>query len=62
MPNKTIFKGGRVFARSFDTQNLFPNGDGSDTSVTLPSGWSYDTEDVAGNAKASYSMAVGTSG
>ncbi len=62
MPNKTVFKKGRVFAHSFDTQNLFPNGDGSDTSVTLPNGWSYDTEDAAGNAKASYSMAVGTSG
>lgn len=62
MPNKTVFKKGRIFARSFDTQNLFPNGDGSDTTVALPSGWSYDTSDVAGNAKASYSMAVGTSG
>jgi hypothetical protein len=52
--NVDRIKQGNFFSRGFDEMNLIPNGNGAklDTSM-LPSGWTYDTEDVAGNAKAS---------
>ncbi len=62
LPNKTVFKNDRIFCEGFDTVNLIPNGDGSDSTVPLPTGYSWDSTDVAGNAKASYSIAVGTAG
>lgn len=62
LPNKTVLKNNRIFCEGFDTVNIIPNGDGSDATVPLPSGYSWDADDVAGNAKASYSVAVGTSG
>lgn len=61
LPNKVNFKGIYTFTNKFDTMNLIPNGDGSDTNQPLPSGWSWDTSDVAGNAKASIVQAVNAS-
>jgi hypothetical protein len=51
--DKDIIKGTKIYSKSFNTVNLLPNGDGSDRSATLPTGWSWDTNDIAGNAKAS---------
>lgn len=51
--DKDIIKGTKIYSRSFNTVNLLPNGDGSDSSATLPAGWSWDASDIAGNAKAS---------
>jgi len=45
-------KGGNYFTRKIDTLNLLPIGNGL-KQITLPSGWSYDSNDVAGNAVAS---------
>lgn len=59
LPKTDRMKEGKTFSYGFDTVNIFPNGDGSDTGMTLPSGWSFDTEDVAGNAKASFVQPVG---
>lgn len=54
LPKKTSFKGGYIFSNTFDNVNLLTNGDCSDqSSAMLPSGWSYDTSDYAGNAKCS---------
>lgn len=61
LPDKEILKSedtgkilcNKLFSRYFNTVNLFPNGDGSDTSMILPSGWTWDKDDIAGNAKAS---------
>lgn len=61
LPNKDIVKGNKIYSKYFDTVNLLPNGDGSNTAVALPSGWTWDTNDVAGNAKASIVQPVGAS-
>ena len=53
LPDKHTFKDGNTYATNFDTVNLFANGDGSDNSMPLPSGWTWDADDVAGNAKRS---------
>jgi len=53
MPDTYRFKDGNIYDTKFDTVNLFPNGDASDQTMPLPSGWTYDTEDYAGNAKCS---------
>lgn len=60
--NKDIIKDNKLFSKNFDETNIFPNGDGSDTSMVLPDGYSWDTTDVAGNAKASISIGVGAKG
>ena len=57
--NVERIKGGTFFSRQFDNLNLFPAGNGA-KQITLPSGWSYDTDDVAGSAKASIVQAVNT--
>lgn len=44
---------GTLFSRQFDNLNLLLNGNGANQNVALPSGWIYDTTDVAGNAIAS---------
>ena len=59
LPKTDKMKANKYFSYNFDTVNIFPNGDGSDTGMTLPSGWTFDTEDVAGNAKASFVQPVG---
>lgn len=59
MPCTDRIKGACAFSYKFDTVNIFPNGDGSDTGMELPAGWTFDTEDVAGNAKASFVQPVG---
>lgn len=52
--NVDRIKGGYFFSRKFDNMNLIPNGNAAkQISSMLPSGWSYDTDDVAGSAKAS---------
>ena len=61
LPNKHTFKDGNTYATDFDTVNIFPNGDGSDSNMPLPSGWSWDADDVAGNAKRSFVQPVGAS-
>ena len=61
LPKTERIKGHKVFSYNFDNRSIFPNGDGANTNITLPSGWSFDKEDVAGNAKASYVQAVGGS-
>jgi hypothetical protein len=53
LSNKSVIKGCNIFDREFNTRNLILNGDGSNTNMKLPTGWSWDTTDVAGNAKAS---------
>lgn len=62
LPNKDNFKGANVFSYQFNTNNFFTNGDGNDTGMTLPSGWQYDTTDIAGNAKASIVQPINTGG
>lgn len=59
LPRTDKMKANKTFSYEFSTTNIFPNGDGSDTGMTLPSGWTFDTEDVAGNAKASFVQPVG---
>lgn len=59
LPRTDKMKANKTFSYGFSTTNLFPNGDGSDTGQVLPSGWEFDTEDVAGNAKASFVQPVG---
>lgn len=60
MPNKTIFKNGKIFARNFDTQNQFPNSDLTDTNYKLPnSSWYIDTTDGAGDSNYSIVQPVG---
>ena len=63
MPNKAAIKGGNMFANQFDNANLLANGDCTiqDPGFILSS-WQYDTEDVAGNAKASIVQPVGAGG
>lgn len=69
LPDKEVLKSedtgkilcNKLFSRYFNTVNLFPNGDGSDTSMTLPSGWTWDKDDIAGNAKASIVQPKGAS-
>lgn len=56
--DKDIIKGNKVYSKYFNTVNIFPNGDGSDTNMSLPTGWSLDKNDIAGNAKASIVQAV----
>ena len=53
-------KGGNYFTRKIDTLNLLPIGNGL-KQITLPSGWSYDSNDVAGNAVASIVQPVNAS-
>lgn len=63
LPKKHSFRKGRAFAKEFDCVNLLTNGDGSDqSSGVIPPGWSYDTEDVAGDAIASIVQPVGALG
>lgn len=54
--NVERIKGGAIFSREFDTQNMFPNGNGAKqiTGYATNSNWTYDTEDKAGNAIASF--------
>lgn len=59
--NKDVIKGSKLFTRQLNTANLFPNGDLSDTNMPLPTGFTYDTTDVAGSGKASIVQAVSTS-
>lgn len=59
LPNKDAIKGKLIFSREFNTRNLVINGDGSNPDPNLlPSGWTWDTNDVAGNAKASIVQGV----
>ena len=60
--NKDKIDGGTFASRQFNECNLYPNGDGAkqDTAF-LPSGWTWDTTDVAGNATASVVQGVGVS-
>ena len=53
LQNKEVFKDGNLYDTKLDTTNIFTNGDCSDQSMPLPSGWSYDTTDYAGNARCS---------
>ena len=63
LPSKHSFKKGYAFAKEFNCINLLTNGDGSDqSSATLPPGWEYDTEDIAGDAVASIVQPVGALG
>ena len=63
MPNKAAVKGGNMFANKFDNTNLLTNGDCAvQDPGFISSGWQYDTEDVAGNAKASIVQPIGASG
>ena len=59
LPNKDRMKGNKTFSYEFETGNYFPNGQCTDTGMTLPNGWTYDTTDVAGNGKASIVQPVG---
>lgn len=44
----------QIFANAIDCRNMLPNGNlFNQETVMLPSGWEYDTEDYAGNAKCS---------
>lgn len=52
--NVERIKDSYYFSRNINNQNLFPNGNcAKQESSMLPSGWNYDTTDVAGAAKAS---------
>lgn len=50
--NTDRIKGGTYFSRKFDTENLCPQFNGTNL-FTLPSTWSWDTTDIAGEGKAS---------
>lgn len=54
--NKDVIKGNKIFSKYFNTVNIFPNGDGSTTSMTLPSGWTWDSADVPAGSKAKASI------
>lgn len=54
LPKKDTVGANRIFSRNFNCVNLFPNGNCAvQDAAFLPSGWSYDASDIAGNAKAS---------
>lgn len=62
LPNKNTIKGPYIFAKKFDTLNLFLNGRCAVQAANmLPTGWIYDTTDVAGSAKASIVQPVNVS-
>lgn len=44
MPNKDCIKGNTLLASKIDSQNLLPNGDGSDCKMTLPSKYQWATD------------------
>lgn len=44
MPNKDCVKGNTLLASKIDSQNLLPNGDGSDCKMTLPSKYEWATD------------------
>ena len=54
MPKMNRINDNHLFSRSFDCRNILPNGDCAvQETAMLPSGWSYDTTDYAGNASCS---------
>lgn len=62
LPNKTVINndemvlGNKMFSKEFNTVNLFPNGDGSTTTMPLSEGWIWDTDDVPAGSKAKASI------
>lgn len=58
LAKKEIIDGNNFYSYSIDSQNLFPNGDGSDTTATLPSKYQWDKNNVAGKAKASFMQPI----
>lgn len=62
LPDKVSFKSGKIFTNKLDTVNVITNGDCSKReSVMLPSGWSFDTSDYAGDSRCSIVQPVGAS-
>lgn len=59
MKNNDRINNGKVFSREFNECNIFPNGDFSDASWTLPTNWTWDNTDYAGNATRSLVQSVG---
>ena len=59
--SKNSIKGTKLYSQYFNTVNLFPNGDGSTTTMPLSEGWTWDTDDVptGSKAKASITQPVG---
>lgn len=58
MKNNDRINNGKVFSREFNECNIFPNGDFSDASWTLPTNWTWDDTDYAGNATRSLVQGV----
>jgi hypothetical protein len=62
LPNKDVIKGNKVFSNEFNTGNFISNGECSDSGMTLPSGWTFDDTDIAGNGVRSIVQPVGAGG
>lgn len=56
---KERLKKDTLVSKHIDECNLIPNGRGENLDMTLPTGWTYDTDDVAGDAVASIVQPVG---
>lgn len=63
LPNQVNIKGGVFSTHHINESNIIPNGSLSNNEQQmLPSGWSYDTSDIAGNGYKSIVQPVGVGG